>query len=152
MANTSDSRWFRILSFLITGIFAGVFLANIVYYSKLTRCDITTGCNIAVSKGEARSMLYINIIFFIVALILFIWSLIRLFVHPQHTQLVTAYLQQPAGIARAPTPPAALVTPVVVAPAPVAAAPIKVAPVAVAPTSLTTVANTAGSGYMRYRG
>ena len=141
MANTSDSRWFRILSFVITGIFSGVFLANIVYYARLTRCD-TSGCNNAVSKGEARSMLYINIFFFIVAFILFIWSLVRLFVHPQHTQQLTAYFQQPAGIVRAPTPPAALVVP---APA------VPVAPVVptVTPTSLVTTANAAGQGFMR---
>ncbi len=137
MANTSDSRWFRILSFVLTGIFSGVFLANIIYYAKLTRCD-TNGCNNAVSKGEARSMLYINIIFFVVALLLFIWSLVRLFVHPQHTQQLTTYLQQPAGIARAPTPPVALVAPT---------------PVIIAPTvptvPLVATANAAGNGFMR---
>lgn len=71
MADTTETQWFKIIVFISAGFFAGLFLANIIYYNRLRSGQ-------TLSHGEAVSMLWLNIILFILAIILFIWALIRL--------------------------------------------------------------------------
>jgi hypothetical protein len=65
------THWFVIVAFISSGFFAGLFIANCVYYNR-----IRTGGN--VSSGEAKAMLWINIILAIVALIIFVWAVIKI--------------------------------------------------------------------------
>jgi len=71
MSETTETRWFKIVAFVGTGFFAGLFLANIVYYNRIRNGG-------SVSKNEALSMLWLNAILFAIALALFIWCLVRL--------------------------------------------------------------------------
>ena len=73
MSDTNETRWFKIFAFIGTGFFAGLFLANIVYYNRVRTGGVIT-------KNEALSMLILNGILFAIAFILFIWCLYRLLV------------------------------------------------------------------------
>lgn len=70
----SESRWFKIVSFVVTGIIAGLLLANIIYFNELR-----SGARL--SSGEITSMLVISGILFAIVISVFMWALIRLFVH-----------------------------------------------------------------------
>lgn len=71
MGDTTETRWFKIIAFIALGFFAGLFLANIIYYNRLRTGGVVT-------SGEATSMLVINAILFVIALLLFIWCLFRI--------------------------------------------------------------------------
>jgi len=70
----SEARWFKIVSFVVTGIIAGLLLADIIYFNELRK-------GATLSSGEITSMLVITSILFAIVICMFIWSLVRLFVH-----------------------------------------------------------------------
>ena len=84
MTETTESRWFKIISFIVTDFFAGFSLANIIYYAKARN-----NCN-ALSRTEVISMLWLNIILFIFAIILFLWSLWRLIFSGSYRQQLSS--------------------------------------------------------------
>ena len=75
----SEARWFKIISFVVTGIIAGLLLADIIYFNELRR-------GATLSSGEINSMLVITSILFVITILMFIWSLIRLFIHKDTRQ------------------------------------------------------------------
>lgn len=90
MADTTETLWFKIIVTIASGFFAGLFLANIIYYNRLR-----TGGTL--SSGEITSMLWLNAILFVVAIIIFIWALVRLVLSPASRDVVqtkaVTYLQ-----------------------------------------------------------
>ena len=90
----SESRLFKIVIFIFSGFFAGLSLANIIYYARILRGD----CR-ALSHGEAQSMLWVNVAVFILSIIIFLWSIWRL-LFPHHT---TTYLAGHVATLAAPT-------------------------------------------------
>lgn len=88
---TSESRWFKISVFVISGFFVGFSLANIIYFNRLRRAGGGGG----VTRSEATSMLWINGILFAIALVIFIWSIYRLVAGVEYRQRVTQYLNEP---------------------------------------------------------
>jgi len=70
-----ETIWFRIFALVATAIIAGYSVANIVYYNRIRHA---TTVNVMVTHAEATSMMWMSILVFIVAAILFIWSLVRI--------------------------------------------------------------------------
>ena len=95
----SESRWFKIVVFVISGFFVGFSLANIIYFNRIRR----NGGGDRVTRGEATSMLWVNAILFAIALIVFIWSIFRLVAGREYRQRVGQYFQEPGtGFVEAP--------------------------------------------------
>ena len=90
MTDTTESRWFKIIVFLLSAAVIGVTIANIIYYNK-----IRNGTCGAVTHGEATTMLWVNVILLIVAIFVFIWSIWKLlFTHDTRKQ-VSHYMVSP---------------------------------------------------------
>ena len=73
MTDTTETRWFKIVTVFGTGIATAAFVANAIYFARIK----DGSCN-AVTSGEATTLLWINIILAIVIGLHFIWSLWRL--------------------------------------------------------------------------
>lgn len=73
----TEALWFRIISVLVIGFFLGLFIANAVYFDRIVRepfsCTIT--------KGEAQTLFWFNVIWAVIAAIFFVWAVVRLFWH-----------------------------------------------------------------------
>ena len=82
MAALREELWFKIVSFIVLGFLAGVLLANLIYFQKIYHNRGGGG----VTQGEALAMLWLNAIFFVVAVFLFIWALVRLFISQESRQ------------------------------------------------------------------
>lgn len=96
---TTESRWFKIVVFVVSGFFVGFSLANIIYFNRIRR----NGGGGGVTQGEATSMLWINGILFAIALIIFLWSIYRLIAGQEYRQRVVQYFQEPGtGLVVAP--------------------------------------------------
>ena len=87
MPETSESRIFKVIVFIIFGLISGVLLANVIYFNRI----ISNNGGGGVTKGEATVMFWFNLVFLIVALILFIWSLIRLIFGKEYRDKAIAY-------------------------------------------------------------
>jgi len=81
MADT-ESLWFKIVVFIVAGFAAGLFLADIIYFNRLRNGGTLT-------STEATSMLWLNAILFVLALIVFIWALIRLVLGQSTREMIT---------------------------------------------------------------
>jgi hypothetical protein len=118
MTDTTETRWFKIIVFVASGFFAGLFLADIIYFNRLRNGGTIT-------NGEAVAMLWLNAILFIIAIIIFIWALIRLLTTTETRaavqEKVTTYLNQPGPVYPVQTQPVAVqVQPVAIQTQPVA--------------------------------
>jgi len=94
VTETTESRWFKIVVFLASGFFFGFSIANAVYYDRIRR---GASCS-AISRNEANTMFWINVILAIIAGIVFIWSIYKLFTkdyRESKKQQVLAYLNAP---------------------------------------------------------
>lgn len=94
MAETTETRWFKWICFISTGFITGALLANVIYFDRIYRSAVP---NPSVPKGNALAMVWINGILFVVALILFIWSLVRILTTKGVRGDVTKYFQQEGG-------------------------------------------------------
>jgi len=74
MTDTTGERWFKIITAVGSGFVAGISIANAIYYNNIR----TGSCN-AVSQGEATTMLWINIVIAVLAIIIFFWALYLIF-------------------------------------------------------------------------
>jgi TRAP-type C4-dicarboxylate transport system permease small subunit len=73
LMETTETRWFKIVSFIIAVIFLGFIIANVVYFNRLRH-----GTSNAITQAEANSMYWVNVIILIIAILLFLWTLYRL--------------------------------------------------------------------------
>jgi len=73
MSDKTETRWFKIVTMIIAGFFVGFSIANVIYFNRIR----TESC-MAVTRGEATTMLWVNIALLVIATILFLWSLVRL--------------------------------------------------------------------------
>ncbi len=92
MTHTTESRWYTVLVFLVSIITVGVTIANAIYFNRI-RNDV--GCD-SVSRGEATTMLWFNIILLIIATLISLWSLGRL-IFTGTRDKVTHYVVDPTG-------------------------------------------------------
>jgi len=90
--DTTESRWFKIVVFLLTSIVVGVSIANIVYYNR-----IRSGTCGAVSNGEATTMLWISVIVLIIAALIWLWSIWRLFFSRETRERVKHVMLDPSA-------------------------------------------------------
>lgn len=93
VVETTESRWFKIVVFLASGFFFGFFVANAVYYDRIRR-----GASCSISRNEATTMFWINVVLAIVAIIIFFFSLYKLFTkdyRESKKKQVLAYLNAP---------------------------------------------------------
>ena len=88
--DTTESRWYKALVFIVSGIVVGVSIANIVYFNRL-RDDKCT----EVSSGEATAMLWVNIIILVIAALIFLWSLWRLIFSRESRKQIKTYVVHP---------------------------------------------------------
>lgn len=88
---TSESRWFKIVVFVVSGFFVGFSIANMIYFNRIRKAGGGGG----VTQGEATAMLWVNGILLAIAVIIFLWSIYRLIVGPPQRQQVVRYLQEP---------------------------------------------------------
>ncbi len=70
---STGSRWFKIIVLVGSGFGTGFFIANAVVFGRI----VNKSCN-AVSKNEAQTLMWINIIMAVVFGIIFIWAIIML--------------------------------------------------------------------------
>lgn len=91
---TTESRWFKIIVFIIAGVIAVFAFVNILYYNRLRRGDTIT-------QGEATAMFWVNIVLFVVAIIIFLYSIYRLTftqeVRTEHGRTVAEYFTSTQG-------------------------------------------------------
>lgn len=80
-----EALWFRSIAVIVMLIFVIVFIANTVYFDRARK-----GSCAALSVSEANTMFWLNLILSIIAVIMFIWSFIRLFFHPAARQEAVA--------------------------------------------------------------
>ena len=73
----TEAIWFRIISVLLIGFFLGLFIANAVYFDRIVREPFSC----TVTKTEAQTLFWFNVIWAVIAAILFIWAIVRLFWH-----------------------------------------------------------------------
>jgi len=73
-SETTESRWFKIVVVIASGLATAFFITNAVFYDKIRQSSCT-----AISKDEADVMFYLNVIFAIITGIIFIWGIFRLF-------------------------------------------------------------------------
>ena len=73
MSDTTESRWFKIVVFILSSVVVGVTIANVVYFNK-----IRNGSCQAISHNTATTMVWVNAILLVIAIIIFLWSLWRL--------------------------------------------------------------------------
>lgn len=93
--DTTATKWFKIIVAIATLFFIGFTGANIYYYNKIR--SNPSACS-AVTKGEATSMLWINIILLIIAIIIFFWAFVTLFTSRELRQQVAGYFkEEPKG-------------------------------------------------------
>lgn len=94
MAESTETQWFKIIVFISAGFFAGLFLADIIYFNRLRTGGTLT-------HGESTSMLWLSVILFVVAVIIFVWALIRLLVRQDvrdyASQKTTEYFSKTSG-------------------------------------------------------
>lgn len=88
--DTTESRWFKIIVFVLSAIVVGVTIANLVYFNR-----IRNGTCQAISHNTAVTMLWVNAILLIIAIIVFIWSLWRLLFSGATRQRVQHYMISP---------------------------------------------------------
>lgn len=70
---STGSRWFKIIVLVGSGFGTGFFIANAVVFGRI----VNKSCN-AVSKNEAQTLMWINIIMAVVFSIIFIWAIVML--------------------------------------------------------------------------
>ena len=73
----TEAIWFRIISVLLIGFFLGLFIANAVYFDRIVREPFSC----TVTKTEAQTLFWFNVVWAVIAAILFVWAIIRLFWH-----------------------------------------------------------------------
>lgn len=73
MADTTETRWYKIVTTTAVGFATGAFIANSVYFNRIR----TGTCN-AMTSGEANVLMWINIILAVVFGLHFLWSAWRL--------------------------------------------------------------------------
>lgn len=91
MSDTTETRWFKIVTLVAAGFFSGLFIANVIYYNRLRN-----GGN--VTKGEATAMLWINGILLVIAIILFVWALVRLVAPEGAKEKTISYLKSTESV------------------------------------------------------
>lgn len=95
MTDTTESRWYKIIVFIVSAIFVGFSIANIVYYNR-----IRTGTCAAVTSGEATTLMWLNIALLVIAGLIFLWSLWRLiFSHNTRAQVQQYFTSPERGAA-----------------------------------------------------
>lgn len=90
MSDTTETRWFKIIVFIFSAIIVGLFIANVVYYNR-----IRTGGT--VTNGEATSMLWLSVIFLIISIIIFLWSIWSLVFSKTTRESVKHYMLSPTS-------------------------------------------------------
>lgn len=95
----TESVWFRIISILVVGFFLGLFIANAVYWDRV----YTKTCS-AVTKDEAKTLFWFNVIWAVIAAIFFVWAIVRLFFHStaraETTTKVKRYVVKKGNVAK----------------------------------------------------
>ena len=93
MVESSGDRWFKITVVISSGFFAGFSIANAIYYNR-----IRTGACSAITQGEATTLLWINIILAVLAIIIFFWALwLLIFTAEVRTSISNQAVQYAAG-------------------------------------------------------
>lgn len=95
--DTTESRGYKIAVFIVSAIFVGVSIANIVYFNRLRK---ETTVNPPVTTSEANVMMWVNIITLIIAGLILLWSLWRLFFTHESRKAVKQYVLSPEHGAR----------------------------------------------------
>lgn len=92
MADTTESRWFKIIVFILSAVVVGVTIANIVYFNR-----IRNGTCQAISHNTATTMVWVNAILLVIAIIIFLWSLWRLLFSGTTRSRVRHYMISPSS-------------------------------------------------------
>ena len=102
MSDTTESRWFKIIVFILSAIVVGVTIANVAYFNR-----IRTGSCQALSNSTATTMVWVNAILLVIAIIIFLWSLWRLLFSGAARAQVRHYMISPtSGVNMGFAPPA----------------------------------------------
>jgi hypothetical protein len=75
-STVTESLIFNVVLFIAVGFILGVLIANAFYFNRIRG----TGCMGSISSNEATIMFWLNVALAIVAAIIWLWSIYRLFV------------------------------------------------------------------------
>ncbi len=82
---STESRLYNGSAMLLSGFMSGYFIANSIYYSKISKA-LAAGHSAGITSMAAKSMLALSIIIAIVCGVLFFWFLYRLIIPFQQRQ------------------------------------------------------------------
>lgn len=86
----TESLGFRIVVVIVTLLFAVLFIVNSVYFDR-----IYTNPGKTVTSSQAYTLFWINIVMAVIAVALFLWAVVRLFLSPStRTQAATTIKQK----------------------------------------------------------
>ncbi len=89
----TESIWFRSAAVIGFAFSTGVFVVNAVYWERVLSNNQNT-----ISNSEATMLIWLNVIFALLSLIMFIWAIVRLFFHPEphhHKSVIQHRLHTP---------------------------------------------------------
>jgi hypothetical protein len=75
-STVTESLIFNVVLFIAVGFILGVLIANAFYFNRIRG----SGCGGSISSGEATIMFWLNVALAVVAAIIWLWSIYRLFV------------------------------------------------------------------------
>lgn len=70
---TTESRWFKLVVVLASGLATAFFITNAVYYDRIRK-----GSCSALTTREADTMYWLNVILAIISVFVFLWGIYRL--------------------------------------------------------------------------
>ena len=88
---TGETLWFKGMVVVGSAVIAGFAAAAIYYFDKIRK---NGGCG-SVTQSEATSMYYVAVIILIIALIIFIWALVKLLFSKDYLTKVQTTLNTP---------------------------------------------------------
>ena len=78
-----ESLWFRVVTFILTGFFAALFITNAIYFDRIIRGSCST-----VNLTELTTLYWLNVILAIITILLFIWTFFRLTYHSKQELVI----------------------------------------------------------------
>jgi len=76
---STGDLWFSIIIIVFILLFLVLFIINAVYWNKLR----SSGCGTAVSASQANLYFWLNLIAALLAAIILIWAIVRMFIRPK---------------------------------------------------------------------
>lgn len=75
---TTEDLWFRIIIIFVLILFIALFIINAIWWNKVKNSNCVN-----LSTSQANTMMWLNIIWAVIAGIILIWAIVRIFIKPK---------------------------------------------------------------------